>query len=158
MSDLKDAALKAMRDPEIIVFARNFYKTITGIAESLVRFGVKSDMIAELDSATTTFETTKGERAGSSLEKSTAYEGIVSTTKSINILFKKSIDPLIESLKHDLPEYCAEYFASRTVHDHGVRHRKTTTKKKPINPDTPATDTTSVNPERPIDPEKPASE
>ena len=131
LTDVSKSELLNMREADLVIFGQKFYDVISKISAELISHGVKAEMIDTLKSAIADYDKKKGNVVGDSIDKKQARKGIIDTSKTIDELFAHSIDPLIESIEDDLPEFCDAYFATRTVRDHGLRHRKPVTPPEP---------------------------
>ena len=113
-----------MRDGEFLRFAQTIHAEVTKLAEPLAHFGLKQQMIDRVQVAITNFDTSMGDQGDSSVDKSSVAKTIATLVHQINDLLVNSIDQLVDSMYDDEPAFCDEYFATRVVHDHGIRHRK----------------------------------
>jgi hypothetical protein len=119
MSDLRN-----MRDAEFLRYALTLHDKATALAGPLGHYGLTQAMLDTLKTAREAFDNSIGDRDGSNADKTGTYTKIDALTAQINDLLNKGIDPLVESMEKDFPAFAASYFATRTVRDHGLRHRK----------------------------------
>ena len=141
LANTSPTAMQKMRDPEFLRFAENVIETVKTHAEELKGTGLKQAGIDRLSAAATAFAEKTSDRDDSQNTKTGIGKNMFDLVAKIDLLLTKTIDPLVESVYEEYPAFYTSYFSTRTVHDHGVRHRKPV--EPPAPPTPPATDAQS---------------
>jgi hypothetical protein len=118
------SAMIHMRDSEFLRFAQTIHAEAAELSTPLAHFGLTQQMLDGLKTGIDAFNTAMGDRSDSTVDKSGTAKTITTLVHQIHDLLNNSIDPLVESMEDDEPAFCNEYFATRIVRDHGLRHRK----------------------------------
>lgn len=122
--DYASSEIRSVDDNNAIHIAQSIVEEAEPLLAELAAFGVSAEEISELKMLIEDFADSIG-------EKSSVKSGRVSTTKSLNTLFKevdtllkKQLDKLLSRLAESQPEFYQTYKNARVILDLGTRSKK----------------------------------
>ncbi|WP_372644329.1 hypothetical protein [Ancylomarina sp.] len=119
----KSALDYELRHQEILNYAKNLLDRVSPIAADLLNYGISEDLITELSTEISDFETVISEPRELISERKTLNELTEEKVDEIQTLLSNEIDPLMEIFNEDKEFYLA-YKTARMIVDPASRKRE----------------------------------
>lgn len=134
LSDVTKTKLIALRDTQLITDITNIKNLADANAADLTGYGITAQMIADLDTKLTTFDTSLGKGETGASTSSAAYKSLDVLFSETDDLLENSADKIMKVFIKTDPVFYSVYESTRSIKDLGHRYKKEDPPADPQNP------------------------
>jgi hypothetical protein len=145
-ANLKESAIKAMKDNDTVQLAEILLAEALANKEQLADYRVTEEVIAEFQSHLDAYKKARGNRDSSHAESDGLRQSLETLFTETHHLLKHRMDKLMKTYRKTHPEFYAQYESARKLRLRGIRHYPPDPPPDPV-PDPSAE--TSAKPEAP---------